>query len=131
MKYILIALLLITAASKGFAQTQAEMNRKANEAYKEADKKLNEVYQLIQKDYSANKKFIENLKAAQRLWIEFRDAQVQMMFPEPAKSYGSMFPVCKANYLAELTTQRLEALRPWINGLAPGETCTGSIGAKQ
>ncbi|MFB6455959.1 lysozyme inhibitor LprI family protein [Chitinophaga sp. Hz27] len=131
MKHFLICLLLIVAASKGFAQTQGEMNRKANEAYREADKKLNEVYQLIQKDYAANKKFIENMKVAQRLWIQFRDAQVEMMFPEPAKSYGSMFPVCKANYLTELTTQRMESLRIWINGLPPGETCTGSVGAKQ
>ncbi|MBV8254697.1 MAG: DUF1311 domain-containing protein [Chitinophaga sp.] len=130
MKYIIICLLLFAATSKGIAQTQAEMNKQANEAYKTADKQLNDIYQNIMKDYSANKTFTTNLRDAQRLWIQFRDAQVKAMYPEPAKNYGSMFPVCKANYLTELTTQRIEALRVWINGLPPGETCSGSVGAR-
>ncbi|SHL91081.1 Uncharacterized conserved protein YecT, DUF1311 family [Chitinophaga jiangningensis] len=131
MKYFIICLLLFAATSKGFAQSQAEMNKKATEAYRQADKELNDIYQAIQKEYAANKKFLENLRDAQRLWVQFRDAQLKAMFPEAAKNYGSMFPVCKSNYLTLLTTQRIESLRVWLNGLPAGETCTGSIGVKQ
>ncbi|MCW3462443.1 lysozyme inhibitor LprI family protein [Chitinophaga nivalis] len=132
MKSLLVLLMLIIAGTGvAFSQTQGAMNKEAAQSYKEADKKLNDVYQQILKDYAANKTFINNLKEAQRLWIQLRDAQVKAMFPAATKSYGSMFPVCKANYLSELTQQRTETLLVWLNGLPQGETCTGSIGAKE
>ncbi len=131
MKSVFIFLLLMTGSMAVFSQTQSELNKTAGQEYKNADKKLNEIYQLILKDYAANKPFIKNLKEAQRIWIQFRDAQVDAMFPGSAKSYGSMFPMCKGNYLTELTHQRTEALRVWLNGLPQGEACTGSIGDKQ
>ncbi|MBO9727040.1 MAG: DUF1311 domain-containing protein [Chitinophaga sp.] len=132
MKSLLIFLLLMmTGGFAAFSQSQGELNKQAAQEYKDADKKLNEIYQLILKDYAANKTFIQNLKDAQRLWIQFRDAQVKAMYPASAKSYGSVFPMCKANYLAELTHQRTDALRAWLNGLPQGEVCTGSIGDKE
>lgn len=131
MKSLLIFLLLMTGGFAAFSQSQAELNRQAAQEYKDADKKLNEIYQLILKDYAANKTFTQNLKDAQRLWIQFRDAQVKAMFPAATKSYGTVFPMCKANYLAELTHQRTDALRVWLNGLPQGDVCTGSIGDKE
>ncbi|NLU94154.1 lysozyme inhibitor LprI family protein [Chitinophaga sp. Ak27] len=131
MKSIFIFLLLIISSAAAFAQSQGEMNKQAGQEYKDADKKLNEIYQLIIKDYAANKTFIQNLKEAQRIWIQFRDAQVKAMYPAAAKTYGSVFPMCKANYLTELTHQRTEALRVWLNGLPQGDVCSGSIGDKQ
>lgn len=122
---------MMTGGFAAFSQSQGELNKQAAQEYKDADKKLNEIYQLILKDYAANKTFIQNLKDAQRLWIQFRDAQVKAMYPASAKSYGSVFPMCKANYLAELTHQRTDALRAWLNGLPQGEVCTGSIGDKE
>lgn len=131
MKSLFIFLLLATGSVAAFAQSQGEMNKQAGQEYKEADKKLNEIYQLIIKDYATNKAFIQNLKEAQRIWIQFRDAQVKAMYPAAAKTYGSVFPMCKANYLTELTHQRTEALRVWLNGLPQGDVCSGSIGDKQ
>ncbi|MBC9931632.1 lysozyme inhibitor LprI family protein [Chitinophaga qingshengii] len=129
MKSVLITLLFVAGSFAGMAQSQSEMNKQAGLEYKEADKKLNTIYQEILKKYAANKTFINNFKDAQRLWVQLRDAQLKAMYPESAKSYGSMFPVCKANYLTELTNQRTDAIRVWLNGLPPGETCTGSVGA--
>ncbi|WP_142684509.1 lysozyme inhibitor LprI family protein [Chitinophaga polysaccharea] len=131
MKSFFIFLLLISGAMAAFSQSQSELNKQAGQEYKNADKKLNDIYQLILKDYAANKAFIKNLKDAQRIWIQFRDAQVQAMYPAAAKSYGSVFPMCRANYMTELTNQRTEALRVWLNGLPQGDVCTGSIGDKQ
>ncbi len=130
MKSLLLFLLLTTGSMAAFSQTQSQMNKQAGQDYKEADKKLNEIYQLILKDYAANKAFISHLKDAQRIWIQFRDAQVKAMYPGPAKSYGSIFPMCYSNYLTELTHQRTEALRVWLNGLPQGDACSGSIGDK-
>lgn len=129
MKSVLITLLFVAGSFAGMAQSQSEMNKQAGLEYKEADKKLNTIYQEILKKYAANKTFINNFKDAQRLWVQLRDAQLKAMYPESAKSYGSMFPVCKANYLTELTNQRTDAIRVWLNGLPPGETCNGSVGA--
>lgn len=131
MKSFFILLLLVSGGMTAFSQSQSELNKQAGQEYKNADKKLNDVYQLILKDYAANKAFTKNLKDAQRIWIQFRDAQVQAMYPAAAKSYGSAFPMCRANYLTELTNQRTEALRVWLNGLPQGDVCTGSIGDKQ
>lgn len=131
MKSLFIALLLVAGSITGFAQTQNDMNKQAAQEYREADKKLNTIYQQILKEYAANKTFIGNFKDAQRLWVQLRDAQVKAMYPESAKSYGSMFPLCKSSYLTELTNQRIETIRVWINGLPAGETCTGSVGVKE
>ncbi|SEW11681.1 lysozyme inhibitor LprI family protein [Chitinophaga arvensicola] len=130
MKSLFLFLLLTTGSLVAFSQTQSAMNKQAGQDYKDADKKLNDIYQLILKDYAANKAFISNLKDAQRIWIQFRDAQVKAMYPAAAKNYGSVFPMCRANYLTELTHQRTEALRVWLNGLPQGDVCTGSIGDK-
>ncbi|CAL1521135.1 lysozyme inhibitor LprI family protein [Chitinophaga sp. MM2321] len=131
MKSLFMALLLMAGSFTGFAQSQAEMNKQAAQEYKDVDKKMNTVYQLILKDYAANKTFINNFKDAQRLWVQLRDAQLKAMYPESAKSYGSVFPMCKANYLAELTNQRLDAIKVWINDTPQGDVCTGSINVKQ
>ncbi|SKA15564.1 Uncharacterized conserved protein YecT, DUF1311 family [Chitinophaga eiseniae] len=131
MKSLLITLLFVAGSLTGMAQTQSEMNKQAGQEYKEADKKLNTIYQEILKKYAANKTFITNFREAQRLWVQLRDAQLKAMYPGSAKNYGSMFPMCKANYLTELTNQRTEAIRVWLNGLPPGETCTGSVGATE
>ncbi|MBC9910969.1 lysozyme inhibitor LprI family protein [Chitinophaga varians] len=127
MKAVLITLLFIAGSITGMAQTQQELNQKAGKEYKAADKKLNTIYQEILKKYAANKPFINKFKAAQKLWIQFRDAQLEAMYPGPVQSYGSILPMCESQYLTELTTQRTEAIRVWLNGL-PGELCTGSIG---
>lgn len=123
-KFILILFLLLT--SDCFAQTQAEMSRDANELFKNADKELNEVYNQILTDYKKDTIFIENLKKAQRLWVQFRDAELNMKFPAyPGNHYGSMLPMCRAFYLKELTENRTETLREWL-GIQELDGCNGS-----
>ncbi|MDQ0105419.1 Uncharacterized conserved protein YecT, DUF1311 family [Chitinophaga terrae (ex Kim and Jung 2007)] len=129
MKPVLLVLLLCSSLMS-FSQTQSEMNTRAKKEYREADKQLNEIYQLILKDYAGNKAFIQKMKEAQRIWVQFRDAQLKAMYPNDAKSYGSVYPMCEAIYLKELTEQRIDALRAWLNAPKP-ESCQGSIGVKQ
>ena len=113
------------------AQTQLEMNTNANAKYQEADKKLNTMYQEILKEYVSDTTFIKNLKIAQRIWIQFRDAEMKMKYPDrPAGGYGSVQPMCWAEYLTQLTEERITTLKEWIDGIEEGDVCSGSVKRK-
>lgn len=113
------------------AQSQAEMNQDASKKYQAADKELNAAYQKILKDYSKDPVFIANFKKAQKLWIQFRDAQMKAKYPDrPAGYYGSVFPMCWSIYLTSLTTERTTALKEWVTGIEEGDVCAGSVKTK-
>lgn len=110
------------------AQTQLDINDEANASYKKADKELNTVYQRIMTKYKSDAEFIKNLKASQRLWIKFRDAELLMKYPERDFGYyGSMHSLCISNYLEQLTTDRVKTLKLWLEGAEEGDPCSGSI----
>src|SRR5690606_20706314 len=96
--------------------------------YNKTDKKLNEIYQTILSEYKTDTLFIENLKKAQRIWIQFRDAEMEIKYPNyPDKIYGSIHPVCRALYLTELTNKRIKTLKNWVGGTEEGYACSGSV----
>lgn len=128
---ILIILTILILTNTTFSQTQSDANQESYNDYQQADKKLNEVYQEILKRYSENKLFIEKLKIAQRLWIQLRDAQLDMKFPSERrdiKYYGSVLPMCISEYLGVLTNARIEELEEWLKGCEEGYVCRGTIG---
>jgi len=53
-----------------------------------------------------------------------------MKYPE-GKTYGSIQPVCRANYLEELTRTRIKTLQVWITGIEEGDLCSGSVRMKE
>jgi uncharacterized protein YecT (DUF1311 family) len=112
-----------------YGQSQAELNLKANEEYKKVDKEMNSVYQQILKEYASQPVFITKFKTAQRLWVQLRDAELAVKFPGP-DYYGSVEPMCQAIYLNSLTTERIKFLKTWLNGIAEGDVCNGSVKAK-
>ncbi|MBA9075957.1 lysozyme inhibitor LprI family protein [Rufibacter quisquiliarum] len=115
-----------------FGQTQAEMNRQAYADYQKADKELNEVYQKILTDYKSDTAFISNLKASQRIWVSFRDAELKMKYPEREPGhYGSIHAICRAAFLEELTSERIKKLRVWLTGVKETDACTGSVKEKE
>ena len=127
MKYM-FSLVLFFLCFAGFSQTQAELNMMQYESYKKTDKKLNEVYQAILKEYKSDTEFIKNLRASQRIWITFRDAEVKVKYPDrEAGYYGSIHPLCVSLYLEELTLDRVSTLTQWIKGAEEGDGCSGSI----
>ena len=108
---LLLMMCLIVPNSAVQAQTQQEINWAASKEYTAADEKLNSVYQQILCKYAKNPIFIKNLKLAQRLWVQLRDTQLAMMYPQyTSGSFGSIIPMCVANYLAELTITRTKEL---------------------
>jgi uncharacterized protein YecT (DUF1311 family) len=131
MKNITLIILVFLLSNIGFAQTQLQLNQNAKNKYVKVDKELNKVYKQILKEYSEDANFIKNLKYSQKIWIQFRDAEMKVKYPETDSSYyGSIFPVCWNNTLTELTKKRIKELSIWLIGIEEGDTCSGSIKTK-
>jgi uncharacterized protein YecT (DUF1311 family) len=123
---IVVALL---ASSISRAQAEADLNPDACIKYKKADSELNSVYQRILNEYKSDTVFIRKLRAAQRAWIVYRDAQLESLYPAQNKqsSYGSVYPVCRCLELIRLTNNRTIELRRWLDGVVEGDVCSGSV----
>jgi uncharacterized protein YecT (DUF1311 family) len=132
-RIILLVLILASAFTVTTAQTQAELNQKACDNYKVIDAEMNKVYQQILKGYRADNLFIQKLKAAQRAWLAYRDAEFKALYPaaDAQGEYGSIYPVCRCNALQEMTSERTKVLRRWIEGVKEGDPCSGSIKVKK
>lgn len=111
------------------ASTQAVLNQCATDQLNEVDKELNRVYQAILSQYEEDHEFLEKLRKAQRAWLKFRDAELEARFPAEQKQahYGSVYPMCAAHYLVQLTQERIKQLRKWLEGVDEGDVCAGSV----
>lgn len=129
--FTLITFLSLTISNQAFGQTQLEMNQEEQSKYVKADKELNLVYNKILKEYKSDTEFIKNFKNAQRIWIQFRDAEMKSKYPDREEGYyGSIHPMCWSIYLAELTEERTKKLKTWLTGMEEGDVCSGSIRIK-
>ena len=129
MKKLFIIGILLSQFS--FGQSQSDLNENARQKYLAADKELNAVYQKILQDYKGDAAFIKNLKQSQKIWIQFRDAEMKMKYPDREPGYyGSVQPMCWSIYLAGLTEERVKTLKVWLNGIEEGDVCAGSVKTK-
>ena len=130
MKKLLTILLLGLSTSFTYAQSQREMTSESDKSYKKADKELTLVINKIAAKYAKNTVFIKALRESQSLWIKFRSAEINMMFPgaNGPKFYGSAYPMC-TNLVAEgITKKRIAQLNKWLKPASDEDICTGSIG---
>lgn len=104
--------------------SQSEMNAcSCSEAYKE-DQKLNQLYQTLLKQHADDPILIKKMKAAERAWIRYRDAQLEMHFPDPDKrNYGSVFRMCQCTVESSLTEARYKELKEWSDEVTNGDIC--------
>ena len=132
MKKTLILIFFLTSIFHALGQTQAELNDAEHKKYLKADTELNAVFQKILKEYKHDTAFIKNLKASQKIWIQFRNAEMKVKYPDREVSYyGSIQPMCWSIYLTELTEERIKALNVWLIGIEEGDACEGSVKTKQ
>ena len=111
------------------SQTKNELNRETSTVFQAADQKMNEVYEKILDLYSRNTLFIKNLRTAQDLWLQYRDAQLAVMYPDRFEGYyGSVLPICKGAYLAKLTNARTRELEVWLNKSSEFDVCNSTVG---
>lgn len=113
-----------------YGQTQSSMNVQAQKAYNVANKELNTVYHQVLKQYASQKVFIKKFKNAERIWMQFRDAEVASRYPN-AGSYGTSEAMCRLSMLTSLTKERSKVLRVWLDGIPEGDVCNGSVKIKR
>jgi uncharacterized protein YecT (DUF1311 family) len=129
----LSALLLGLLVSNASAQTQTELNESSCQEFKKADAELNDTYGKIRAAYKEDAEFLGKLQTAQKAWLAFRDAELDAVYPAADKEtqYGSVYPMCRCQALASLTTQRVEQLKQWLTGVEEGDVCAGSVRPKE
>lgn len=111
-------------------QVQSDMNEKAYQESERTDKELNIVYKKVLQKYKNDKVFISKLQKAELAWIKFKDAHIQSIYPAEDKTfYGSVYPMCANMTIAEITQERINQLKLWLDGTCEG-LCTGSIPQK-
>lgn len=123
---IVFIMLLITCAL--FSQDQTDLNRQALSELKEIEQEMEDIYQEILNQYNAENIFLDKFITSQEVWIQYRDAYLEAFFPEEDKmNYGSTFLMCYRLKRIELTEERIEHLRIWLDGVPQGDVCRGSV----
>ena len=92
------------------------MNACAQDELEAADAELNAVYRQIMHHRKDEPVFLQKFRAAQRLWVQLRDADLEAQFPlvdgeDPRFTYGSIYPLEYASAQTGLTRARTQYLR--------------------
>jgi uncharacterized protein YecT (DUF1311 family) len=129
----LMSLLFLTVTPISLSQTQSRLNAQSCDQFGKVDKEMNEAYARILEEYANDPQFITKLKAAQRAWLAFRDAELEAHYPRVDKQaeYGSAYPMCRCSEMQSLTEDRTKELKRWLKGTAEGEVCAGSLRVSQ
>ena len=97
---------------------QRQMNQCAYEDFQKADKALNKVYKALRSKNKNDKAYLSNLKTSQRLWIKFRDAELDLIFTcetdDMRQCFGSMYPLLYNSEKAAITDQRVKSLQKYL-----------------
>jgi uncharacterized protein YecT (DUF1311 family) len=108
------------------ATTQHELNECAKKALAEAESEMQRVTRQIRTHNAQLPEFLNEFEKAQKAWAAFRDAELKALFPLDTAEYGSVFPMCYLLWKAELTRQRIDQLKRWVDGVEEGDVCAGS-----
>ena len=128
-------LILLIASSPAFAQqsaslracnqnakSQAEMNACASQEASRSQNELDHIYNQLLAKASGQPEASAKIKAAEKSWLNYRDAYLDAMYPATDKQaeYGTIYPM-EANLLrARLTKQHIfdlkEMLRHYNDG---------------
>lgn len=120
----LVLLLSTTAVTAGEFKckpdgNQAEMNQCVADDYAAADKKLNTTWKKLMAQFKDDKTATAKLKAAQKAWIAFRDAEIAAQFAcdegDVQVCWGSMYPMLVNGELQAMTETRTERLQKYID----------------
>jgi uncharacterized protein YecT (DUF1311 family) len=102
------------------AMDQQSMNRCADTDYQKADAALNAAYSKLMAVLD-DSGFKTKLKAAQRSWIQFRDAECT--FETADNEGGSIHPMVYSGCLTRLTEERTKALGSLLACQKDAEKC--------
>ena len=107
------------------AMTQLDTNDCAAAKYAKADAELNRVYQAVLEKHKDDALSVKKLRAAQRAWLAFRDAELEAKYPHSGERgyYGSVLPMCYSLEKTRLTEERTQRLREWLDEGEEGDVC--------
>jgi uncharacterized protein YecT (DUF1311 family) len=113
-RHIALFLLIVNVAvTDSRAQSQSQMNQEAYADFEKADAALNKIYaQVLTK---LDKEGQGKLKAAQRAWVAFRDAQADL--DADYMRGGSAAPLLHSGSLAGTTRRRIQDLKDFLKQL--------------
>lgn len=112
---------LPAAAACGPDSNQMELTECAGASFNAADANLNQRYKSILDRLDGQPDKAELLRAAQRAWITFRDAECA--FATSGVAGGSIEPMVDAECRTRLTTERTEALGTYLKCEEGDTTC--------
>lgn len=92
------------------AATQAEINQCVHQDFQQKDEELNRIYQQYYTKLDAIRK--EQLKQAQRVWINFRDLSCQ--YEADYYQGGGLAPMVYSSCLKDKTKERINDLKNYI-----------------
>lgn len=110
---LLLPLPALAAEDCSRLATQLEMNTCAGRNLDVADAALNDAYRKIVVRLAQDTEAIGQLRAAQRAWIAFRDAECA--FAASSVEGGSIYPMIHADCLREATEARTAALHTYLD----------------
>src|SRR5580692_9230619 len=90
-RYILLMALLVSSVAAVLGQTEQTMNEQAARKMNKAEEELNLIYQEVVKEYAQDTAFIVKLRISQRIWIQFREAELNMKYPGNPMDYGTIW----------------------------------------
>ena len=112
------------------AATQATLNADACLELENSNAEMKRIQRRIILDHNEEKRFVAAFRKAQQAWIAFRDAQLNAVYPESPKLYGSANVMCRCFVLNKLTRERMETLKMWLSEDTEGDVCAGSMKRK-
>ena len=116
------------AAQSVCAEPKA-MEEGSEDLYELQDRTLNDNYRRIFKLYADDPVFLNKLKAAQRAWMKFRDAEIEALFPHSGKAGADSADIERGRriWMGRLAEERATQLARWIQGAKEGDPARGSI----
>lgn len=127
----LLYILAIFSTQLCFGQSQLDMTMESLDTLASSFEKLEAIEKLIIEDYKEDTVFVNAFKATQKQWEAFLLTEMNMKFPVREHGYyGSMHAMCKNHYRNTLVDERIEKLKEWLQPLADGEGCGGSVKKK-
>jgi uncharacterized protein YecT (DUF1311 family) len=113
LRTILFLLTLLLPLAQTHAQSQAEMNREAASSFQKADAQLNKVYAQVMTKLDEEGQ--AKLKAAQRAWLAFRDAQAELEADSMRGGTGAT--ALRSESATATTLKRTESLKEFLKEL--------------
>ena len=106
------------------ATTQMAINACAGDEAKRAEAELNRAYDQLLLKVAKDAAATSKIKAAERLWIAYRDAYREAMFPAEDKqaAYGSMYSMEVSLLTAKMSRQHTSALKELLRQHGSGES---------